>query len=452
MSPVKRALGFWPLVATILCCVSGGPFGLEPLVQSGVGMSVLLVLITPIVWSVPAALMTAELSSAIPAEGGYYVWVRRAMGPFWGFLCGWWSWVFTWVDVAIYPVLFATYVQKLLVLLGYGTPFADRPWIAWAIGMTMIVPLVWLNVRGTKLVGDSSMLFFAIIVAPFIVLILLGLPRLMSHPGSAIHPFLAPGKTRGEAFSSGLFVVMWNYLGWDMLTTVNGEVQEPKRNYPRALALAVPVVTAIYVLPILIGVVFVPDVSKWHEGAWTDVARSIGGVGLAIAVTSVGLVSAAGLFSSTLLAGSRIPFVIAEDNVLPARLTKLHPKFGTPWIAILISACFYSLFSFAKFKDLAEVDVIVYSAGLVLEFVALALLRFREPGLERPYRIPGGWLGIFIVCLLPAVILGAAINDQMHGENRELVKRFTLLALASGPVVWYASKAVAATTRRRADV
>src|SRR6185436_1385404 len=101
-----RALMLWPLVMTFFLDVSGGPFGLESLMQSGPGMAILLILITPFIWAAPAALMTAELASAIPTEGGYYVWVKRCMGPFWSFVCGWWTWVYSWVDVAIYPVLF----------------------------------------------------------------------------------------------------------------------------------------------------------------------------------------------------------------------------------------------------------------------------------------------------------------------------------------------------------
>jgi amino acid transporter len=437
---LKKSLAFWPLVATILCCVSGGPFGLEPVVQSGVGVAILLVVLTPIVWSVPAALMTAELSSALPQEGGYYVWVRRAMGPFWGFLCAWWSWVYSWIDVAIYPVLFVTYGERFLTLAGYAPAFEGHPWLRWAIGMGMILPLTLVNIRGIKMVGASSVLFFLLILAPFAVLFLLGIPRWAAHPLPA--PFVAPGKTASAAFTAGLFVAMWNYLGWDTLTTVAGEVKDPKRAYPRALAFCVPAVALIYLLPLLAGVHFLPDISRWQVGAWSDVAQAAGGRWLALATAGAGLVSSAALFSSTLLAGSRIPFAVAEDRILPDVLTRLHPRYGTPWVAILVSTFFYSLFSFASFKSLADADVMVYSAGLALEFAALVILRFREPDLPRPFRIPGGWPAVVMIVLLPAAILAAAINDQLHGDSALLLKLVTPIALATGPLVWWLSRIV----------
>jgi len=436
---VKRSLGFWPFVATIVCCVSGGPYDLEPVVQCGLGLSILLVLITPFLWAVPAALMTAELAAAMPSEGGYYVWVRRAMGPFWGFLCGWWSWVYSWVDVAIYPVLFTTYALMLARMLGHGADLDAHPWTKWSIGMALILPLTWLNIRGVKGVGQASLVFLGLILAPFVVLVLMGLPRVFGHPPDFHAHFAAGDKKGSQAFMAGLFVVMWNYLGWDTLSTVSGEVEDPRRTFPRALAIAVPLVTMVYLLPILIGTVYMPDTTLWKEGSWTEVGRLVGGHWLGVAVAACGLAAGAGLFSSSLLAGSRIPLVLAESNVLPVACARLHSRFGTPWVAILVSALFYSVFSFGSFKDLAEVDVIVYSAGLLLEFLALLILRAREPSMDRPFKIPGGWPGAILVVLLPSSILLLAIVDALKPSSEQgarTVLIFTAIALGSGPLVW----------------
>ncbi len=438
---MKRVLGLWPLVATIYFCVSGGPYGLEEVMQSGAGMGLLLILVTPIVWALPAALMTAELASAIPAEGGYYVWVRRAMGPFWGFLCGWWTWVYTWVDTAIYPVLFATYAQILLRLLGVGVVLDGHPWLKWSIGMSIVLPLTALNIVGTKQVGKTALAFIAVLLAPFVVLVALGFSHFLAQPDAAIHPFNAAGKTPYAAFTAGLFVVMWNYLGWDSMSTVAAEVEEPQRSFPRALALGVPLVTLSYFLPALVGIVVLPNLDAWEKGAWVVVAQRIGGNWLAIATAGAGLIAAASLFSSTLLAGSRIPFAVAEDGLLPRFCTRLHPRFGTPWIAILVSAVFYSFFSFGNFDQLAEIDVIVYSSALILEFIALIVLRAKEPDLLRPFRVPGGWFGVGLVALLPTLLLAAAVCDQLHvGSSKPAdnagVLWFTGVALATGPLVW----------------
>ena len=88
--------------------------------------------------------MTAELASAIPAEGGYYVWVKRCMGPFWSFTCGWLTWVYSWVDAAIYPVLFTSYVSSMIQFFGRTSLLDDHhPWLKWAIGMCIVIPFTW---------------------------------------------------------------------------------------------------------------------------------------------------------------------------------------------------------------------------------------------------------------------------------------------------------------------
>jgi len=437
---VKRTLRFWPLLATIYFCVSGGPFGLEPVMQVGAGLAVLLLLVTPLIWSVPAALLTAEMGSAMPEEGGYYVWVKRAVGQPWAFLCGWWTWLYSWVDTAIYPTLFAAYTGRFLELLGYSTAIETNPWVKWSVGLLVIIPLTWLNVRGTKVVGDGSVSFFAILLAPFVVLVLLGMSKVLANPAATVHPFAAPGKATGSVLGVGLFAVMWNYLGWDSISTVSGEVYEPRRTLPRALAVGVPIVAITYVLPALIGLAVLKRPDQWQEDAWVEVASSIGGTWLAIAVTAAGIVSSAGLFSATLLASSRVPFVLAEEKFLPSVLSKLHPKWGSPWVAILVSAVFYTGFSYEKFNDLTVVDVVLYSSALLLELAALVVLRKKEPGMDRPFRIPGGVPALIFVVAAPVILIAFACYSRFQ-EKGQVAIWSSLVALISGPTVWIIGQA-----------
>jgi amino acid transporter len=106
---VKPKLGLWALVMVIYFMTAGGAFGLEGLVgASGPGVALILILVTPFIWSLPTVLMVMELSTAIPVEGGYYAWVKRGLGSFWGFQEGWLSWLFSLVLTAAFPVLFAS--------------------------------------------------------------------------------------------------------------------------------------------------------------------------------------------------------------------------------------------------------------------------------------------------------------------------------------------------------
>jgi amino acid transporter len=430
-SSSRQRLKLLPLVAAIYFCVSGGPHGLEPLMQSGAGLGVLLIVLTPIFWAIPAALMTAELTSALPGEGGYYGWVKRAFGPRAASWCAWWTWMYSWVDVAIYPVLFATYTREFVRMLGGPTTVLSQPWAQWLLGMVIIVPFTALNIRGAQRVGQTSIWLGVALLAPFAVMIALAIPRFITDPSRTVTPFVAPGETVPSALGAGLFVVMWNYLGWDSLSTISGEVESPRRNFPRALAWAMPVIVLTYLLPTLAGLTVVGDPSQWQEGLWPEIARRLGGPQFGLWVAMTGMVSSAGLFASTLLGASRIPYMLAAEHQLPAWLTHLHPRFGTPHRAILSSAVIYAVLSLNTFENLAVVDVVLYSAAILIEFAALVTLRWKEPDLERPFCIPGGKLAVIAVVLGPVAIVSFGVMSQLRDEGAAVLG-WSAVALAIG--------------------
>jgi amino acid transporter len=417
----RRQLGLLPLVMVMFCSVSGGPFGLEELVgESGPGISLLLLLVTPLVWSLPAAMVVAELSTLMPVEGGYYAWVKKTMGPFWGFQEGWWSWLASFVDMAIYPVLFAGYTSALLDRFGIDA-LNDNQLLKWLVGLAVIWPFALLNVRGARPVGYSSLLFTLVILAPFAVMVALGIGRIVVGGATPWLPLSPPDQPLLDAFGLGLFVAMWNYQGWDNLSTVSEEIDRPRRDVPRMLAIALPLVTLAYFLPVLAGLAGQPDWTQWKEGSLPEVAATLGGDLLGAWVAATGLVSAAALFSANLLPISRVPFVMAADGYLPPSLMRVHPRYGTPWISILLCAVIYTIFSFAEFPALVVVDVILYAAALLLEKVALLLLRARAPGAHRAYAVPGGWPGAISVSVLPTAISLVAVYSTLQSESAEAV-------------------------------
>lgn len=449
----RRQLSTTALVFTTFLCVSGGAFGLEALMaESGAGMGMLMILLVPVLWGIPIALKTAELGSAIPEEGGYYVWVKRALGPFPGFLCAWWTWLYSMVDAALYPVLFAEYLRALLGLLYGADAFAwaaeavfgrhayAEPLLQWAIAALVIAFFTGLNVRGARAIGASSILFSLLLLAPFAAMAAVGLPRAIEAGGAAFQPFVPEGQTWFSAMAAGMYVAMWNYLGWDSATTVAEEVEDPARAYPRSLFWCTVLTIMAYLVPAWIGLALYGRAEEWKEGMWPEIAAAVGGSGLGIAMAGAALFSAMGLFMAAMLAASRIPFVLAEDRLLPPALANVHPRFGTPWMAILVSGVLYLAFTSLSFTDLLSINVILYSAAVLLQFAAFLVLRQREPAMDRPFRVPGGWPVAWTISILPAAVLGLAIYNEWieMGSDGPLILSITAACLVSGPI-WYAA-------------
>lgn len=407
----RKKLGLLPLVMTIFFCVSGGPHGLEPIVQSGHGMAIVLILVVPFIWAIPIALMSAELGSMMPEEGGYYEWVKHGIGPKSAFFCAWFTYLYSCVDVAIYPVLFISYLR----VIGFDHALAS-PLASFITVMLMIAPLTWLNIKGAVSTGNATTVFALVLLAPFVYIVTIGIVPAIGGIGTVAAPLAPLGVTPHAAFETGLFVIMWNYLGWDSISTISGEVKDAKHTFPRALMIAVPLVIFSYLLPVIVGMHAVPDISQWTDGSWPVIARAIGGDTLAYIVAAVGLLAAAGLFASGLLAASRLPFVLAEDGYFPRAFIALHKKYRTPARAIVVSAVIYLFLSQLNFTTLAEVDVLLYSMALLFEFAALVRLRQRKPHAERPFKIKGGMPAIVAISLLPMLLIIVAGAQMFRDE------------------------------------
>jgi amino acid transporter len=203
----RRTLTLVPLVAATYFMVSGGPYGLEELVAgAGYRRALLILLVTPLIWSLPTALMVGELSGAIPDEGGYYAWVRRALGPFWGFQEAWLSLAASAFDMAIYPTLFVLYLARLQPALGGG-------WPATLLGVALIAACAAWNLRGARSVGGASVWMSVALLSPFAVMVAVA----FMHARIEATP---PPAAGGAGLLGGMLIAMWNYMGWDNASTI----------------------------------------------------------------------------------------------------------------------------------------------------------------------------------------------------------------------------------------
>ena len=428
---LTRTLATLPLVFVMYFNVSGGAFTTEGLVaEVGPGMALLILGAIPVLWSLPEVLIVAELASMLPVEGGYYRWVGRAFGPLWAFQNGWLTWLYSLVDMAIYPVLFNAYLGFFLPDLGTG--------VRWGIALLVIWGSTAINLRGAFSVGRVSVAAGGFVLAGFLALSLAALPHIDHVPW---RPFLKPGDTPLGALGIGAAIALWNYIGWDNASTVEGEIIDASRTYPRALAFTLPLVVLGYFVPLLASL-GATDWTTWRDGGWPNIALSAAGalgVPIAIWLAAAGMVSALALFNSLLLAYSRVPLVVASDGLLPAALTRTDKR-GTPRNAIIFSAVLYSVFALVPFAGLVVADVLLYALALFLEFGALIALRMREPELRGPFRIPLGTAGVVVLAAVPAVVLVIVVALELQDASYGLPAVLGALgAAALGPVAYFAA-------------
>jgi amino acid transporter len=433
-----------PLIGATYFMVSGGPYGLEDIIGgAGYGRALLMLLLVPLVWSLPTSLMVGELASALPEEGGFYCWVRRALGPFWGFQEAWLSLAASVFDMAIYPVTFVLYLSRVAPswTAGYrGT--------LWALAVVVLCA-AW-NLRGARAVGEGSVGMFTVLLAPFVVLVGVGFWKGLMHPGGMGHAMTLLGApVAAPSFAGALSVALWNYMGWDNASTVAQEVENPQRNYPRAMLISAGLVAVTYILPLAAVAVAGVPADQFSTGAWTDAARSIVGPALAFAVVLGGTLNGAGMFNALMMSYARLPYAMAKDGLLPKFLTRMSVK-GVPSASVLVCAVAWALALGLSFEKLISIDLVLYGSSLLLEFVALVVLRVREPSLARPFRVPGGLAVAIAVGVFPALLMTFALyaaRDEKVGPLPALA--FAAIVAAAGPLAYWVARTAGRSARTR---
>ena len=387
--------------------VSGGTYGTEDIVHgAGYGLAILILLLTPVLWSLPTAFMIGELASALPAEGGYYAWVRRGMGNFWGFQEAWLSLVASIFDMAIYPTLFVAYLTRL------------EPWFAVGyrgemVALAVVIVCAGLNIAGIRVVGLTSLWLFFLLSAPFALIVVLAPFKV----GALAHAHTAP-VTSTVGLLGGTLIAMWNYMGWDNASTIALEVERPQRTYPRAMLAAVVLVSLSYILPVLAVRVTGMPAAAFETGSWADLAGLMAGKWLRVALVVGGMMSGFGMFNALVMSYSRLPLAMAQDGMLPRVFAKTHPRTRAPWVAILVCATGWALCLGLGFERLVTLDIMLYGASLALEFITLVVLRIREPQLRREFRVPGGLTGAVLVGVFPTLLLTLSV---VHSQRESVL-------------------------------
>ncbi len=419
-------------VFTLTC---SGSFGMEDVVSSsGPGLTLILILVLPLVWSVPLAFVSSELSAMIPEAGGLYRWIRRGMGEYWSFQAGWWWTLSLYVDSAVYVAMALDYMQNQW---GFGA--AERA----MIGVAIVAVFTFVNIKGLDLTGWALIVIQVVVLVPLLIFTVYGV---FKGTGNAFSPVLVPGESLLTSLNLGLAIMMWMYSGWESIGTLAGEIEEPQRVIPRALLITTPIVIFVYFVTVWASIriarVDGPDnwMMMWTGGGGVDfvvAAKLVGGSAFGYLLLISAIFSNIGLYAGYLATGARPAFQMSRDRLFPRFFGKTHPSWGTPWVAILVMGLVNAVLINFNFSALITIDVFLLMFPYVLIYLTAMILRLKEPDAVRPFRVPmPTWLlGCWVFFPIAIAIIALFVNgtDWMIGG---------LAGVLTGPIAYLIFKSV----------
>ena len=442
------------VVFMIFCLAAAGCYGIEEMMpESGPGLTIVMLIVLPFIWSTPLGLVAAELGSARPQEGGYYKWVQEALGEFWGFQAGWWRTISIYIDNTLYVILAG----------GYLAGWFDLTWgVEFAIKAAMIIIFTWINIRGVKDVGIVSTILSILVIVAFAMVAVCGFLNWEQNP---IVPFTADGEVmglQGICFADWVYYIgmgialgMWMYSGYESMSTLAGEVKDPQV-IPKATLITVPLIMATYILPTVAGLATLTDekvasllgisVAEVQDagGAWAFWGTEPGTVGYADVVAAnwgpafglffvmVAVLAQCSIYNTYITSGSRGFFALADDHLAPPIFVKCDKKHGVPYVSVLSVGIVNLILCNFAFTTVVVVDVFLLVAAYVMIFISALILRKRIPEEELKFKIPGGYGVLMAICIMPCII--AFIAFFINGTDYFIGG---MAGILSGPILYF---------------
>lgn len=423
----KSYLSTISLAILVFYNVSGGPFGIEQSVRSAGNFFALLgYIVMPFVWSVPEALVTAELGSAFPEASGAVAWVEEAFGKEAGLMSGYLNWVSGATDNAIYPALFLEYLTSIMS----GLTEYEKDELTTGFGRFFIVSglsilLTAINYTGLEIVGSSSVVICILSMSPFVIMCLVGIPQVdpqkwFQMPNTTISTTYGGGQEDDDdtinsgplplLFFAGVFWrpflnnMFWNLNSFDAAASFAAETRDLNKNYARGIFIGLVLIVVFYFVPLLVATGATNSSQHdWVEGHLAKVALEIGGPWLGAWTVFGAGISNVALFEAEMSADAYQLMGMAERGYLPKILATRSKKYGTPTYGILIGLFVIILMSVADFSQLVAMLNLNYSISLLMEYAAFVKLRFTHDHVTRPYRIPVSKWGAFLTTIPPCI-------------------------------------------------
>lgn len=430
---LPRLIGPWSATAIVIGSMIGsGIFRSPAVVADRIGSPgiMLSVWIVGGVLALSGALSMAEVGSAMPRTGGLFAYLKEAYGPLPAFLFGWSELVvIRGVSFAAVSITFAEYTYRMLGL----DPAGGSTRIVAAVTMAIVAAINIVGVRhSTRLVNVTALARVLGLALLIVLALAIGLPATGGH-------FVTPSTTTTGAFQPAAFGfalvgVLWSYDGWGDLSRVGGEVQDPARNFPRAVIRGTLIVTALYLGANVAYLAVLPiDAIRQSPLVAADVAERLVGSAGRVAIGAVVAISALGSLHTACLTAPRIFFAMAQDGLFFQGVAKVHPRYQTPYVAILLSITLgIALVLSRSFAQLADSYVTAMVPFYALGVASIFVLRHRD-GYRPSFRTPG-------YPIVPLVFLGTCLwllaNAVMNPDSRWGAVAVLGIVAAGIPVYW----------------
>lgn len=407
----KSKMSIIGVVALIYSFVAAGAFGIEEAISaSGPGVTLLMLLIFPFIWSFPLCEMVGELGSIYPTEGGIYSWGREAFGEFWGWQVGFWSGLTTWLCQAQYCALIAGYAAKIMEL----TPTA-----AYLVKIGVVLVFTAINIIGLEWLEKLETVFIALVLIAFAVVTVVGFINWNYNP---IEPFFNYEEGLFHSIGGGIAIIIWMYCGYECMSNMAEEVDNPQI-IPKAMRFSQPLVALSYILPTLAALAAIGSWSAWSTESgignvgYADVLIQYVGSWAGVLFVIVAILSNCAMFCSYIAYGSRAFFVMADDHMFPKIMKKVDKR-GIPTVSIILLAVFTIITCQFDFATLVMATTPIQLYLYLMLIACVVKVRRRYPIEERKKMgltvMPGGKIGllvlgacVFFICMFAIYANGA---------------------------------------------
>ena len=393
----KKGMGVISLAVLTYYSVSGGPFGFENVVRAGGPFWALMGFGLFFVWAIPEALVTIEMSIALPEASGSVAWVEAAFGPKWAFMKGWLSVLSGIADNSLYPILFLDCFMQLVITEQGEYPFAKHHTLRYVLTSFITLSLTYLNYRGLDVVGKVAMFVCAFSLAPFVVFCLIGTFKL--DPSRWLEG--PAGGVSEVNWRLLLNTFYWNINFWDSAASFSGDVQSPVKTFPPGILMALILVFLSTFLPILIGTAASDrPYYEWTDGYFVALGVEIAGPWLGYWMMAASSMTNIGMFEAEMSSDAWQVAGMAERGMIPKRFSDRN-EFGTPKYGVILSLLGVLAVTTLEFEKVIDLLNLLFCFGQTIEYLAFIELRRTHPHLKRPWKIPLSYHGVCAMLFLP---------------------------------------------------